>query len=60
MEGANSAVASLIAQARAGFQAQGSPVSETRAAMEALFASCSEESQNIRNAQSQAASATAG
>eukprot|EP00969_Alexandrium_andersonii_P327848 14488525-Alexandrium_andersonii.AAC.1 len=42
-EGAHSAVASLIAQARAEFQAQGGSVSETWAAVEALFASCSEE-----------------
>eukprot|EP00969_Alexandrium_andersonii_P052045 2285532-Alexandrium_andersonii.AAC.1 len=60
MEGANSAVTSLITQARAEFQAQGSSVNETRAAMEALFASCSEEFQSIRNAQPQAASAAAG
>eukprot|EP00969_Alexandrium_andersonii_P038218 1674794-Alexandrium_andersonii.AAC.1 len=52
-EGANSAVTSLITQAPAEFQAQGSSVSETRAAMEALFASCSEEFQNIRNSRAQ-------
>eukprot|EP00969_Alexandrium_andersonii_P352175 15437088-Alexandrium_andersonii.AAC.1 len=41
VESANSAVTSLIARARAEFQAQGSSVSETRSATEALFASCS-------------------
>eukprot|EP00969_Alexandrium_andersonii_P105807 4667653-Alexandrium_andersonii.AAC.1 len=48
---ASSAVSSLMLQAWLEFQAQGSSVSEIRAAMEALFASCSEEFQAIRNSQ---------
>eukprot|EP00969_Alexandrium_andersonii_P016810 736946-Alexandrium_andersonii.AAC.1 len=52
-EGANSTVASLTTQARAEFQAQGSLVSETRAAVEALFASCSEELRNLKSPRTQ-------
>eukprot|EP00969_Alexandrium_andersonii_P190041 8396538-Alexandrium_andersonii.AAC.1 len=52
-EGANSAVTSVITQARVEFQAQGSSVGETRAAMEALFASCSEEFQSLRGSRAQ-------
>eukprot|EP00969_Alexandrium_andersonii_P039763 1741870-Alexandrium_andersonii.AAC.1 len=56
-ERAQTAVSSLISEARTEFQAQGSSVGEARAAMEALFASCSEEFQNIRSSQAQVTSA---
>eukprot|EP00969_Alexandrium_andersonii_P145506 6435514-Alexandrium_andersonii.AAC.1 len=45
VEGVNSAVAGLISQAPAEFQAQGGSVGETRVAMDALYASCCSEFQ---------------
>eukprot|EP00969_Alexandrium_andersonii_P044475 1952172-Alexandrium_andersonii.AAC.1 len=52
-EGATSAVSSLTSQARSEFQAQGSSVGETRAAMEAPYASCCRGLQPIRDSQQQ-------
>eukprot|EP00969_Alexandrium_andersonii_P248395 10975546-Alexandrium_andersonii.AAC.1 len=59
-ESANWAVTSLITQVRAEFQAQGGSVNETRAAMEALYASGSGEFQDIRNSQLQSAASAEG